>query len=936
MKHVKFLVFFLLLLTPFLFVAQERPPIEIYAPMAYGAENQNWSISQSDDRHIYVANNKGLLEFNGAAWTLYVSPNETPMRSVCVIEDRVYTGCHREFGYWQKDVLGILTYTSLSQKLEISFLEDEEFWNIIALDDWILFQSLKRIYIYNKRDASYTFIESETTISKIFKVNGSIYFQKTKKGLYKIENGNPKLISNDSILKDNIIVNIFYQQGELLIETEDIGFYILNNNTLSKWEIPANEILSNISVYRSIQLRDNSFVLGTISDGILRLTPHGEIDYEINQSNGLSNNTVLSIFEDIENNIWLGLDNGINCANINSPFSVYNDKEGNLGTVYVTAIFNNNLYLGTNQGLFYKPLGEKGDFQFIEGTQSQVWCLVEVDNTLFCGHDSGTFIIDNDKAELINNIEGTWDIKKINNQNDRLLQGNYDGLYIIEKRQGKWHFKNKIEGFDISSRFFEILNDDEIFVSHQHKGVFNIKVDEDFTKVLDVTKDSIVEKGLNASLLKYNNELLYTYREGVFKYDLTHKRFQKDTLLSGLFKKEEYISGKLVADNNTNKLWSFSTKSLNYISPGKLSNLPEINKISLPNVERIGIIGYENIYHLKDQKYLIGTTTGYIIVDLDKLYDKDYSITINSIINNDVNGTPKPVNKSPAGYFKNNQNNIEIAFNVSEYDKYYDTEFQYQLVGIDEDKWSDWSSKPNAVFKYLPYGNYVFNVKARVGNKTTDNVASYGFKIERPLLLSNVFIFIYAFIIMLFSMFIHNVYKRYYTKQREKLLEKTTKELELKELENKQQLMYFNNEKLRQDIGNKNRELGISTMNLIKKNEFLHNIKKDLKNTDDLDKLKYVIKIIDRNLNNTDDWHLFEEAFNNADKDFLKIIKTNHPSLTSNDLRLCAYLRLNLSSKEIAPLLNISSRSVEVKRYRLRKKLGLSHKSSLTDYILEI
>ena len=68
---------------------------------------------------------------------------------------------------------------------------------------------------------------------------------------------------------------------------------------------------------------------------------------------------------------------------------------------------------------------------------------------------------------------------------------------------------------------------------------------------------------------------------------------------------------------------------------------------------------------------------------------------------------------------------------------------------------------------------------------------------------------------------------------------------------------------------------------------------------------------------------MFKEAFNNADKDFIKKLKSIHPNLTPNDLRLCAYLRLNLSSKEIAPLLNISPRSVEVKRYRLRKKMEL-------------
>jgi DNA-binding CsgD family transcriptional regulator len=101
-------------------------------------------------------------------------------------------------------------------------------------------------------------------------------------------------------------------------------------------------------------------------------------------------------------------------------------------------------------------------------------------------------------------------------------------------------------------------------------------------------------------------------------------------------------------------------------------------------------------------------------------------------------------------------------------------------------------------------------------------------------------------------------------------------------------------------------------------------------------KISKVIKTIDNNLNNEDDWKFFEQAFNNTDREFLKKIKSVHVSLTKNDLKICAYLRLNLSSKDIAPLLNISLRSVEIKRYRLRKKLKLSHNEGLTEYILSI
>jgi FixJ family two-component response regulator len=81
---------------------------------------------------------------------------------------------------------------------------------------------------------------------------------------------------------------------------------------------------------------------------------------------------------------------------------------------------------------------------------------------------------------------------------------------------------------------------------------------------------------------------------------------------------------------------------------------------------------------------------------------------------------------------------------------------------------------------------------------------------------------------------------------------------------------------------------------------------------------------------------MFEEAFNNADKDFFKKVKKTHPKLTSNDLRLCMYLRMNLSSKEIAPLLNISPRSIEIKRYRLRKKINRERNINLNDYFINL
>jgi DNA-binding CsgD family transcriptional regulator len=238
----------------------------------------------------------------------------------------------------------------------------------------------------------------------------------------------------------------------------------------------------------------------------------------------------------------------------------------------------------------------------------------------------------------------------------------------------------------------------------------------------------------------------------------------------------------------------------------------------------------------------------------------------------------------------------------------------------------------------LPSGSYTFKVKAKIANSSPENIASYSFVILKPWYATNLAIIIYVLLSVYLAYFVNKKYKDYYQRQREKLIEENNLLLEIKELENEQQLMKIRNEQLTRDVDSKNKELAVSTMNLIKKNELLALIKEDLKKTSEEGNrnVKSVITTINKNINEEDTWHVFKEAFDSADKDFLKKVKAAHPSLTPNDLRLCAYLRLNLSSKEIAPLLNISVRSIEIKRYRLRKKMDLPHEKGLVEYILSI
>jgi len=313
-----------------------------------------------------------------------------------------------------------------------------------------------------------------------------------------------------------------------------------------------------------------------------------------------------------------------------------------------------------------------------------------------------------------------------------------------------------------------------------------------------------------------------------------------------------------------------------------------------------------------------------------------HTISLTSVEVSGLDKKNQRVALNDPGDFEYNQNTVSFSYAVADFNGFNTTEYQYKLEGLYQE-WSAWSSHSKTSFDNLPYGEYTFYVRSRTGDELSSNTAVYRFTVGKPWYLSSWAIVFYSIGFLLLGLLIHYIYKQYYRRQEEKLVEANNKKMELQRLASERELIKVKNEQLRQDIESKNRELAASAMNLINKNELLGQIKKQLVVENDLkSNIKSVIRTIDRNVSEEDNWNAFKEAFNNADKDFLKKVKQKHPVLTPNDLRLCAYLRLNLSSKEIAPLLNISPRSVEIKRYRLRKKIELAHEKSLVEYIMEM
>lgn len=930
-KNVRHLLLYFFVLMSMALTGQEQPPVIAYEPDVYDAGNQNWMLSQSEQQFIYAANNKGLLEYNGMQWTLFPSPNETIVRAVKVAGDKIYTGCYQEFGVWSPNEFGGLEYQSLSQAVSEQIIADEHFWNIMFHEGQLIFQSLDQLFIYKPDSGDIQVFSPVNGVDKIFEVRQDLIFSDPQAMLYRLEGGKAVPLLEE-VLPSRIIY-LWDAETGIGVVTDKHGRWIIEPDGTAR-NLQDDPHLRNTRVYSALRLKNGDLALGTISNGIFILDASGQLRHQIIQTDGLTNNTVLSLYEDASSNLWAGTDNGISCVNLSSPFREYTDQNGVLGTVYTSIRHNGQLYFGTNQGLFTKKLGE-GPVALVEGTIGQVWSLFQYNGSLFCGHDQGTFMVNGTNAKQVFSESGTWKFVEVPGRPDLLMQGNYYGLSVLQYQAGEWSFRNKIEGFNLSSRFLALQPGYETFVSHEYKGVFGLKLDTAYRQVLQRLDYASPAKGKNAGLIAFEEDVFYCSREGFFILQGFESGFKRNDTLSQELAGPSFESGKMSVDPE-GRLWFFTDDALIYYSKGALSNDWELRSIPVQSELINSMSGYENITWLKPDHYLIGTADGYLVFNFEDLPVLNHEVYFTHVRSRKVDRIEQelPINDNPAIPFAFNSLSFEFA--LPTYSRYFVPEFQYRLLGL-YDSWSDWSKEAKLSFRNLPVGRYTLEIKSRIGQQQSSNVLAYEFVISPPWYRSVAAFIVYLILGLLLAYFTHRAYTRYYQRQKEELRAENQLRLEAQQRGAELELIRVRNEKLQQDIDSKNRELAISTMSLVKKNELLHQIKNALKEEGTPDEnIRRVIRTIDKNTDEAETWNFFKEAFENADQDFFKKIQDKHPKLTHNDLKLCAYLRLNLSSKEVAPLLNISVRSVEVKRYRLRKKMELDHDEGLVEYILSV
>ena len=242
------------------------------------------------------------------------------------------------------------------------------------------------------------------------------------------------------------------------------------------------------------------------------------------------------------------------------------------------------------------------------------------------------------------------------------------------------------------------------------------------------------------------------------------------------------------------------------------------------------------------------------------------------------------------------------------------------------------------------------NLKARNSYGKQSEVTQVLFTISPPWYRHFLAYFCYIILVLAITNFVINRIKlkirknKYYEtiEQRRIYLEKEAK-IRKEQYDLEKEIERLKNDQLQTKILSKDKELVTNTLQVVKKNKILNGIIHKLKdiNVDSFDEstkfqFNKLNKSIVREVNTDKSWKDLEKHIKNVHFDFLKRLKEKYPTISPRELDLCTYLLMNMSTKEIAEIMNISSGGVEVSRYRLRKKFGLGKKQNLTGFLMSI
>lgn len=937
-RHFILFILSLLVITPS--IAHQKPYVINFARDKYHAANKNWTIGQDEKGITYFGNDIGLLEFDGIEWKIYQMPNFSLIRSLAVeSHSTIYVGALGELGRWDRNQAGKLQYTSFKNMLPPKSLENESFWRIWIDNDKVYFQSFSNIYVYDHHT-----IQQLTTpkgFLLLTKVRNEYWVQEMYGSLYQLANKQLKKIKGSEFLNGTLTrVILPYGKERYLIGTSTGEIYLYDRKNFIPWNNSLSKLLNgqelNCGIYCA---KRNTYYLGTQLSGIYEVDIQGNVLNHFHAANSLQNNTILSLYEDQQNNIWVAMDRGLAYIRYTNKLSYYHTTEGISSAVYTATLWNDYLFIGTNQGVYFvhkektKDLEMFSSMKFLKGTEGQVWAFKQIDGQLFCCHNKGLLEIRPDFSihqpyridiGVFKMLETNYNEKEIN------ILVTYKEVYIINKETKDVHIIREIPD-PINEAEIDHLGN--IWLGTVNNGVYKCRLNEEMNAFRYYTyyghkKDKTLPKHLQ--ICKASGRIFFLGNDQFYAYNENKDNLQSSPLLNQCF---TFINSlKRIVPINHEASWAITSSSVyRFFYDGYIARIQEAYKIEADNLSLI--TASENISVLNDSLSLICLDTGFIIHNSQKSkQSNNISLTPpnleyirtgkdNSINNNFLNKDIKIAYQD---------NTVTIGFSVN--DAFAKNLFvEYLLEDVDS-TWSQAKKQNYISYARLPHGKYTLRLHSTDGLNNYSDDTIIHFRILPPWYLTSWWYLVCTLLIIASFFAIFLLMKK-------RLQAKNLKRMKIKETEFLRQM----NEQLQNEIERKNAELFTQTSFIIQKNELILNLKRIVdeicsKNTQKalIPLYQKINHLLANNLNTEDDWKIFLIKFEQKHHNFFKTLKEHYPQLTTNDLRLCACLKLNMDTKDTASLMNLSIRSIENNRYRLRKKLNLKSTQNLNDFFLTI
>jgi ligand-binding sensor domain-containing protein/DNA-binding CsgD family transcriptional regulator len=929
---------FLLLLSIYissLVSAAWTPIIHHYTPKNYEAGTQNWDIVQQSNGWMYIANNYGLLETDGCGWNLYGINNSSALRSVTLDDEgNIYVGGTDEFGVFLADGLGGLKYENLSIHVPASYRHFGEVWRLQVAKEKLYIQTRHYIFIYKKGEGVEV-IDPGAIIYESLVWEGNLYVA-TSRDLYVQSGGRLHALRGAESLHNIVVCGLFpYGKEGMMIATDFHGLFLYDGKSVKPFRTDADEYIKENQLY-TLTLNEQKLALGTVQGGVVLADLDGKNCQYITRENGLQNNTILSLLFDQKGNIWMGLDNGIDVAETSNPILFYRDKYVDYGAGYTSYEYNGGLYIGTNQGLYFQD-NPKNNLKFVAGSNGQVWSVCNVGSTLFCCHNRGLFVVDNMRLKPLDCSDGVWKVTPLSDST--AIVGTYIGFYYLYREGRQWQLQY-LDGFSETALYHVIDAKDNIWILTS-RGIERCIVDIANRKVYP---ELIIEQPSAQrvySLTEWNN-LVYITSDDYYALVNENGDFCPNTALDVLPCGKRYLN---VCEDIHKNVWyiydnrvamreydatnhSYKSERVVYYSSslliGGFSNLTP----SMSGGVLIG--GVDGFYRMQHSNTQLNTNNTIYIRKISSLTDAPV------IIYGEPNDNSVEEITIPSSY---RALHVEFSGANAIGDK---PLFRTRLYPVEE-AFTPWQSLSYRDFIALPLGGD-FRLDIEMLSTENGNVISRSI----PINLQYPFYFtwwakgLYVLLGILFLLLLS--WKIYRNVQRSKMMleEKKNKEISQQQM----RILQLENEKAQFDLRNKSQELSNILLSEANRKEWNEDVLNEMRriieclNNDRIaeakGKLQHLQNRIARNGEKSINWKRFEENFDIVNNQFITRLTKFYPWMSKQERRLCVYIHMGLSSKEIAPLLNLSTRGVEMMRYRIRSKMDVDSAISLKQHFLNI